>query len=202
MSMRGQQILTWIGHTALVGFSHFPPSALLFQTLVDLPRGRLSFVDVLPPIVLALVLLAFSGWFCLLLVRLPRYWTEQGVTADHLGITVTEAPLWWLRGNRVFVPWEDVHHITRTRRGTRRSFRLTAEVRLSRVGREAGLPLWAALIPRGKLKWGVSPSRPALLFDARSRTAASELEAVLRAVRPDLFKDDRPWDDDSQYILL
>lgn len=201
MSMRGKRILTWMGHTFVVGSSAVPPALICYQALVDLPEGERSVTAYLPPLVALALSLAILGWLCVLLVRLPRYWTEQGITADRLGINVTEEPLWWFRGNRAHVPWTDVHHITGSRIGTRKSFRLIAEVHLSRVDRGLRLPLWAALVPSGRLKWGVAPSRPALLFDMRSRTLASDLESVLRSVRADLFKGDRAWDEDPRYLL-
>jgi hypothetical protein len=190
--MRGRRIAQWI--TCLVPVA----GALGVLVTASVQLGPLvladgtSSSDLVPFVPFLVPLLAVVVGLPLLLAYLPQYWARQGATVDRFGIGVVTEPLWWSRGHRAHVPWADVHHIAVGHRGSGRHRRPLVEVHLHHIDHELRLPRWAALVLSGETTWGVSPARPALLFDLRGTTAADELVSLLRAARGDLFEDARP----------
>jgi hypothetical protein len=139
-------------------------------------------------LVVAVGLVGLLGLWALL-VYLPRFWCAREIRADRFGICVTDEPLWWYRGRRAHVPWADVHHIAVSSWSSGRTRHPLVQVHLHRVDPGLRLP-WRVALLRNGTKWGVAASRPVLLVNMPRRWSV-RLVSLLRAVRGDLFEEDR-----------
>lgn len=142
---------------------------------------------VLPLGTCALAALVY-GWF--LIVSLPRYWTRQGVQLDHHGISTYRERMWWFRGDRSHVGWQNVHHIDSHQAKSGKRYITIIEIHLYRVDHEMRVPSWARLLMAGERKWGFNASsRPVLVFNLDRIGSPRGLLEHLRRTRSDLFRE-------------
>ncbi|GAA1456467.1 hypothetical protein NE857_33225 [Nocardiopsis exhalans] len=150
--------------------------------------GLTTLLPMAMPGVIVLAALVYA-WF--LVVSLPHYWTRQGIQLDQYGISTYRDRMWWFRGDRSHVSWQDVHHIDSHERRRRKRPTLTlVEFHLHRTDHEMRLPVWARLLMAGESKWSfTASSRPVLLFHLENSASPRQLLRHLRQTRPDLFRE-------------
>ncbi|MFE6305511.1 hypothetical protein [Nocardiopsis sp. NPDC057823] len=118
----------------------------------------------------------------------PRFWAPQGVRLDARGLSVRRGPGPFLRGTRHFVPWEEVHALTRHERprgtGTGSARLPVLEVHATGPAPESPLPRWARYVPAGTPGWGTVTDTPRLVLAPADARAASEILHLAERLRP------------------
>lgn len=153
-SFRGMRILTWaiawfvpaLFLTGLLGWSWYDTGDPFLAVLVVVPA--------------AAVLVALAAG--------PRFWASQGVRLDARGLSVRRDAGPFFRGTRHFVPWEQVHALTRHERphGAGRGRALPPVLEVHATGPAPGTPLprWARYLPAGAPGWGTVTDTPRLVL--------------------------------------
>lgn len=150
-----------------------------------------ALLHVLPRALSAVTVLLALALVRRLIASFPRHWARQGVAVDDTGIVVFREPMWWARGERTDIAWEDLHHFD-THEILRRNRLITlVQLHLNRADPDLGLPDWARLVMPGESAWSLTASvRPVLVIDLSWEDAHEMLLGRLKRARPDLAREE------------
>ena len=163
VDVRKDQVQYWIGSWIGFGLILLLPVGLgagaryaaYVRGNVEDPSGDLVVFGVLCALLLVpLLALVLTG---------PRHLAEQGVEVGDRGIGLVRERRSWARGGTVFVPWRDVHLVTRSVSKGSAPGR-TLEIHLKRGdGVSEPVVRWATLVPAGRNWKGTTASRPRIV---------------------------------------
>lgn len=183
VDVRKDQVLSWIAYWIVFGLILLVPvglgvgaryAAYVNGNIEDL-SGDLVVFGVLGAVLLVPVLgLVAVG---------PRHLAQQGVEVGDRGIGVVRERRSWARGGTVFVPWQDVHLVTRSVSKGSAPGR-TLEIHLKRGdGVSEPVVRWATLVPAGRVWKGTTASRPRIVVTLGD-DLLSRIEQEIEVWRP------------------
>ena len=183
VDVRKDQVLSWIAYWIVFGLLLLLPVGLAAGARyaafangnAEDPSGDLVLFGVLGAVLLVPVL-----W---LVAVGPRHLARQGVEAGDRGIGVVRERRSWARGGTAFVPWQDVHLVTRSVSKGSAPGR-TLEIHLKRGdGVSEPVVRWATLVPAGRVWKGTAASRPRIVVTLGD-DLLSRIEQEIEAWRP------------------
>lgn len=178
------------GGVALVGLLNLLDGVRSIRDIPELPPDHALLL-----VTSGALALPTTATLMYLLARIPRYFAEQGLSADESGISVFRKRMWWLPGVRVHVGWHDIRYISMVRghrrnRGRKSSRGITLiGLHLIRTDTRARLPLWTRLLLPGKRGWQFEAvGGPVVALDPdRISVPGEDVLAHIRELRPELF---------------
>jgi hypothetical protein len=183
VDVRKDRLYSWIGNWIAFGLFLLLPIGLAVGARyaafangnIDDLSGDLALFGVLGAVLLVPLLAQVAIG--------PRHLARQGVEVGDRGIGFVRERRWWARGGTVFVPWQDLHLVTRS---VGKGFlpQRTLEVHLERGdGVSDPVVRWATLVPAGRDWKGTTASRPRIVLTLNDPTHA-RIEEEIEAWRP------------------